>query len=190
MRVPAARPLFPRSHWKHALVAGTVEPWLRGPIPDVNAAVMPLFFTFKQVREDLDTHTRGLTREQVWHKLGAASVGFHLKHIAGSIDRLTTYLMGQQLTSEQLAFLEQESQGDEALPQLLHQIDASCKHCEQRLQRIPPDSLYQPRGVGRQALPTTVLGLIVHIAEHTQRHLGQAITLSQALQSRVLRQLS
>jgi uncharacterized damage-inducible protein DinB len=142
---------------------------------------MPLFFTFRQVHEDLTTHVAGLTTEQVWRKTGSVSLGFHLKHIAGSIDRLTTYLLGEQLTAAQLASLEQEARGDEDLSELLERIEASLQHCQQRLRTLPPDSLYEPRAVGRQALPTTVLGLIVHIAEHTQRHLGQAITLSQAL---------
>lgn len=142
---------------------------------------MPVFFTFKQVREDLATHLQGLTTQQVWQKLGSASVGFHLKHIAGSVDRLTTYLFGGQLAPEQLAHLKRESQGSEDLSTLLRQIEASLQRSEERLRTLSPDSLYQPRGVGRQALPTTVIGLIVHLAEHTQRHLGQAITLSQLL---------
>lgn len=146
---------------------------------------MPVLFTFQQLREDLERHTAGLTREQVWRKMGSAPIGFHLKHIAGSIDRLTTYLLGRQLTSEQLAFLKQESSGDEDLPELLRQIDTSLQRGEERLRGISAESLFDARGVGRKALPTTVLGLLVHIAEHTQRHLGQAITLSQ-----VLRQLS
>jgi hypothetical protein len=30
--------------------------------------------------------------------------------------------------------------------------------------------------VGRARLPSTVFGLLFHVAEHTQRHAGQAIT--------------
>ncbi len=181
MRLPAARPLFAWSHRKHEVVAATVEPWLRGPIAGVNALVMPVSFTFQQVREDLARHTAGLSREQIWRKVGSNSLGFHLKHISGSIDRLTTYLFGEQLTPLQLASLAQEAQGDEDLPELFRQMEASLQHCEERLRTLSPDALYEHRAVGRQALPTTVLGLIVHIAEHTQRHLGQAITLSQVL---------
>ena len=189
MRLPAARPLLAGPYGKYALVASTAsesaEPWLRGPIEGVTGLVMPLFFSFRQVREDLALHTAGLTREQLWRKIGSTSVGFHLKHIAGSIDRLTSYLLGEQLTPEQLTFLKQESHGDEELPDLLRQVKASLGDCEDRLRTLTPDALYEPRGVGRQALPTTVIGLLVHIAEHTQRHLGQAITLSQ-----VVRQLT
>ncbi len=157
------------------------EPWLRGPIAGVSPLVMPVFFSFTQVREDLPSHVAGLTREQVWRKTAAASIGFHLKHIAGSVDRLTTYLLGGQLSAPQLQSLKDESQSDEELPGLLRRLEESLNGCEARLRTIDPNSLYEPRSVGRQALPTTVIGLVVHLAEHTQRHLGQAITLSKVL---------
>lgn len=163
--------------------SSTPEPWLRGPIAGVNALAMPLFFTFQQVREDLATHTAGLSSEQLWHKIGSSSLGFHLKHIAGSIDRLTTYLFDEQLTSQQLAHLEQEAGGSEELGELLNQVEASLERCEARLRTLSLNPIDEPRSVGRKALPTTVLGLIVHIAEHTQRHLGQAITLSKILRT-------
>ena len=157
------------------------EPWLRGPIEGVPPFLMPVFFSFAQVREDLATHTAGLTTQQIWRKVGSTSIGFHLKHMAGSVDRVTTYLLGGQLTPEQLGQLKEESQGVEGLPELLAQLEASLLGCEKRLRAVRPDDLYAARRVGRQALPTTVLGLIVHLSEHTQRHLGQVISLSQAL---------
>ena len=139
---------------------------------------MPVFFSFAQVREDLAKHTKGLAREQVWRIVGANSLGFQLKHIAGSVDRLTNYLMGEQVTPEQLAFLRRESSGTEDAAELLGLVEASLRRAEARLRQIQPESIYEPRFVGRRALPTTVLGLLVHLAEHTQRHLGQAVTLS------------
>jgi len=170
----------------NAAVANTApEAWLRGPVAGVNPYVMPVFFTFAQVREDLATHTAGLTREQVWRKIGPTPLGFHLKHIAGSVDRLTTYLFGRQLSPQQLASLAEEPRGSEDLPVLLRLIEENLQKSEEMLRALHPDALHEPRAVGRQALPTTVIGLIVHLAEHTQRHLGQAITISQ-----VLRQLS
>ena len=192
MRVSAAWPVFARSHREHALVstaersAETLweprpEAWLRNSAVAVPSMVRPLFYTFEQVREDLATHTAGLTREQVWRRLGNASVGFHLQHLAGSVDRLTTYLLGRPLTPQQLEVLKHEGNGTEDLPQLLNHIAVRFQECEQKLLTLSPDALYEPRAVGRQALPTTVIGLIVHIAEHTQRHLGQVITLSQVL---------
>lgn len=190
MRLSAAGPLFLRAHRKHALnrhrskekVANTSpEPWLRGPIDGVHPLVMPLFFSFAQVREDLTKHTEGLTREQVWQKIDGASLGFHLKHIAGSVDRLTTYLLGEQLSEEQMRVLRQEQEGSEDLSILLHLVDESLRASEHKLRTLDPQNLYDPRAVGRRALPTTVIGLIVHLAEHTQRHLGQAITTCKAL---------
>ena len=157
------------------------EPWLRGPIEDVHPLVAPVFFCFAQVREDLAKHTGGIAREQLWRKVDDASLGFHLKHIAGSVDRLTTYLTGHQLSDEQMQVLKRESEGEEDLSDLLRLVDESLRASEAKLREIDPDSLYQQRSVGRRNLPTTVIGLIVHLAEHTQRHLGQAITTANAL---------
>jgi uncharacterized damage-inducible protein DinB len=163
------------------------EPWLRGPMEGVHPLVMPVFFSFAQVREDLAKHTAGLSDEQVWTVAGGVSVGFELKHIAGSIDRITTYLLGGQLSEQQLARLRQESTADCGLAALLAAVDESLRSSEARLLTLDLSdarSILEPRTVGRQALPTTVIGLLVHLAEHTQRHLGQAITLS-----KIIRQL-
>jgi uncharacterized damage-inducible protein DinB len=139
---------------------------------------MPVFFSFAQVREDLARHTAGLEREQVWRLIGANSLGFQLKHIAGSVDRITSYLMQEPLSAGQMEFLRQESAGSEDLPALLALVEESLSRSEDRLRQIDPASIYTTRSVGRRALPTTVIGLLVHLAEHTQRHLGQAVTLS------------
>jgi uncharacterized damage-inducible protein DinB len=163
-------------------MAQTTEPWLRGPLAGVHPLVMPLFFTFEQVREDLRKHTAGLTSEQVWRKKGdLPTLGFHLKHLAGSVDRLITYLFGEQLSQEQLRSMPGESQGEEGIPELLELIDRHFAAAEDRLRQIDPQKMYEARSVGRKALPTTVLGLLVHTAEHTQRHLGQAITTAKLL---------
>ncbi len=153
------------------------EPWLRGPIPDVHPLIMPVFFSFAMVREDLAKHTAGLTREQIWRRVDGASLGFHLIHLAGSVDRLTTYLVGDQISEEQIRIMRQESEpGDAELSSLLNLVDDRLRASEEQLRRIDPTKPYETRMVGRKRLPTTVIGLIVHIAEHTQRHLGQAIT--------------
>ena len=110
--------------------------------------------------------------------VGANSIGFQLKHIAGSVDRITSYLMEQPLTASQMEFLRQELSGSEDLASLLAVVEQSLSHSEDRLRQLDPASIYDARSVGRRALPTTVIGLLVHLAEHTQRHLGQAVTLS------------
>jgi uncharacterized damage-inducible protein DinB len=153
------------------------EAWLRGPLEGVPPVVMPVFFTFAQVREDLAKYSQGLSREDVWRDLrGAASLGFHIKHIAGSVDRLTTYLAGAQLNEAQMQFMREEGEPDAELDDLLRLMDATLHKSEEQLKQVDPATLYDARVVGRKALPTTVMGLIVHLAEHTQRHLGQAIT--------------
>lgn len=152
------------------------EPWLRGPIEGVHALVAPLFFSFAQVREDLRKYTEGLTDEDVWQAAGPnASLGFQLRHMAGSVDRLATYLAGGDLSKEQLEALRAESVPGASLRDLLAALDQTLSSVEEKLKAIDPGSLYEPRYVGRKRMPTSVIGLLVHIAEHTQRHLGQAI---------------
>jgi uncharacterized damage-inducible protein DinB len=157
------------------------EPWLRGPLPDLHPLIQPVFFSFAQVREDLARHAAGLTRQQVWRRAAGASLGFHLKHLAGSVDRLSTYLLGNELSDTQLRALREESQGDEDADELLSQVNQALAEAERRLRGLDPALLYEARAVGRKRLPTTVIGLLVHLSEHTQRHLGQAITTAKLL---------
>ncbi len=157
------------------------EAWLRGPLDGLHPLIQPVFFSFAQVREDLARHVAGLTREQVWRRCGGASVGFHLKHLAGSVDRLTTYLLGGELSEEQLGALRDEHAGDEDTDDLLKLVDEALAGSEERVKGLDPQQIYKARAVGRKQLPTTVIGLIVHLSEHTQRHLGQAVTTAKLL---------
>ena len=158
-------------------IEAQIEPWMRGPIPGIEPLAMPVFFSFTQVREDLAVHTSGLSRQQVWKSVGSLPpLGFHLRHIAGSVDRLTAYLMNESLTEAQLAFLKDELCPGASLDELMMAIDRSLATAEARLRTLDPATIHELRYIGRKRLPTTVLGLLVHIAEHTQRHLGQAIT--------------
>ena len=154
------------------------EAWLRGPIEGVPPHLMPVFHSFQMVREDLARYTEGLTTEDVWRPTGALpSLGFHLRHIAHSVDRLVTYLCGNQLSDAQIATLKQETDsGATTLAELLADVDEKLGDAERRIRTIEPGMLYEPRYIGKKRLPSTVLGLLVHVAEHTQRHLGQAIT--------------
>jgi uncharacterized damage-inducible protein DinB len=154
------------------------EAWLRGPMEGVPPHLMPIFHSFAMVREDLAHHTEGLTTEDVWRRTGSLpSLGFHLRHIAHSVDRLVTYLCGDQLSEAQIATLKQETQpGAETLAELLEEVYEKLSDAERRIRAIQPGSLGESRFIGKKRLPSTVLGLLVHIAEHTQRHLGQAIT--------------
>lgn len=158
------------------------EPWLRGPLSDVHPLIMPVLFSFQQVREDLPKHTGDLTGEQIWKSLGALPpLGFHLRHIAGSVDRLVTYLSGEQLREDQLQFLREEATAGGSLEDLLQVVEVSLSAAEERLKSLDARTMCDVRYVGRRKLPTTVVGLLVHLAEHTQRHLGQAITTAKLL---------
>jgi uncharacterized damage-inducible protein DinB len=153
------------------------EPWLRGPVPGVHPLLAPVLHAFRQAREDIAKHTEGLTTEQIWstpHGLG--SVGFHIRHIAGSTDRLTTYLQGTGLSDAQMAALAAENARGETREELLAAMDAPFRRAELVIRALDPARLTEARRVGRKRLPTTVIGLLTHIAEHTQRHVGQAIS--------------
>jgi uncharacterized damage-inducible protein DinB len=152
------------------------EPWLRGPIPGVDPLLAPILYAFAQAREDLWRHTVPLSHAEIWATPhGFTSVGFHLRHIAGSVDRLMTYLQRRQLTGAQLSALAAENAPGASRQELLAQIDDAFRHAEAVVRSLDPASLADPREVGRKRLPTTVIGLLTHIAEHTQRHTGQAI---------------
>ena len=154
----------------------SVEPWLRGPLTGVHPLLAPTIHAFMQVREDLAHWTAGLTDAQIWARpQGLAPVGFQLKHIAGSVERLTTYLLGAQLTPEQLGATQTEMHPAPGLAELLAAVFSALHHSEQVIRSLDPATLGAARAVGRQRLPTTVAGLVIHLAEHTQRHVGELI---------------
>jgi len=144
----------------------------------VNPLVAPVLYAFQQAREDLTRHTQTLTPDQLWAAPhGFASVGFHIRHIAGSTERLTTYLQDRDLTPTQLAAVEAEERaGAQTRDELLALLDASFRYAESVVRALEAETLGEVRRVGRKKLPSTVIGLLTHIAEHTQRHVGQAIT--------------
>ena len=147
---------------------------------------MPVFHSFQMVREDLAHYTAGVPEEAVWKRVGTLpSLGFHLRHIAGSVDRLVTYLMGEQVTREQIAYMKEEGTPGATLAELLAGVHAALAEAEQRIRTLDPATIHDPRYIGRKRLPSTVLGLLVHVAEHTQRHLGQAITTAKLVRDSV-----
>ena len=154
------------------------EAWMRGPIPGVHPLCMPVLFTFQQAREDLARYTEGLSTTQLWATpYGLGSAGFHVLHIAGSTERLMAYLNGKELSAAQLDALAAEAtaSGTER-GELLAIVDRAFDDAERVVRALDPQSLAEPRSVGRRHLPTTVIGLLTHIAEHTHRHVGQAIS--------------
>lgn len=153
------------------------EPWMRGPIAGVHPLLAPVLYSFQMAREDLEKFTAGLSPARIWATPhGLASVGFHILHIAGSTNRLITYLRGRELTAAQLeAMAAEESPGEPSREHLLATLDQAFREAEAVIRAIDPATLADARTVGRKRLPTTVIGLLTHVAEHTQRHVGQAI---------------
>jgi len=153
------------------------EPWLRGAIEGVNPLTAPILYTFQHAREDLAKHTEGLTTEQIWAAPhGFGSVGFHIRHISGSTDRLLTYMRGEQLNDVQMAFLKNEMNPGASRGELLEEMDGVFRRSAAIVRALDPASLTEPREIGRKKLPSTVIGLLVHTTEHIQRHIGQAIS--------------
>jgi DinB superfamily len=154
------------------------EYWLRGPIEGVPPALMPAAHALLQTLEDVELAVQGLTIDQIWLAPGgAASIGFHLIHLTGSTDRLLTYARGQSLNDVQKAAIGREKNPPrtEAAP-LVDEFRQAVEAALAQIRSTPPASLTDSRAVGRAGLPTTVLGLIFHAAEHSQRHAGQVVT--------------
>ena len=147
-------------------------------IAGVHPLVAPVLYAFQQAREDLAEYTAPLSRGQLWASPhGFGSVGFHIRHIAGSTERLLTYLRNRDLTGGQLAALQEEKEPlGIGRDELLALLDEALADAASVVRSIDAASLAEPRTVGRRRLPTTVIGLLTHIAEHTQRHVGQAIS--------------
>jgi uncharacterized damage-inducible protein DinB len=144
--------------------------------------LQPVAHSLLQCREDLTATLAGLTPEQVWDRRhGAASIGFHARHAAGSLDRLFTYARGEALSPAQLATLAAEGTPDRApdvAAALVALFDSAVERALAQLRATNETTLTEAREVGRARLPSTVLGLLFHAAEHTQRHVGQLVTTS------------
>jgi uncharacterized damage-inducible protein DinB len=161
------------------------EVWLRGPVPDIPALLQPVAHALLQCREELTTMLAGLTPEQIWQRRnGAASIGFHARHAAGSLDRLFTYARGERLSTAQQSVLAEEESPDIAprdAGALIAAFDDAVERALEQLRTTSESTLLESRGVGRAQLPSTVLGLLFHAAEHTQRHVGQLVTTAKLL---------
>lgn len=152
------------------------EWWQRGPIVGIPGVLQPVAHILLQVRESVEEIVAPLTEEQ-WNArpAGVASAAFHVRHITGVIDRLFTYALGKALSVEQFAALKAEGlpllSADVAtvLRALSTQVDAAIEE----LRAVDVASLDEFRGVGRAQLPSTVIGCLVHGAEHAMRHVGQ-----------------
>ena len=165
----------------------TPEPWLRGPVPDICAILQPVAHAFLGADEDLRAAVGDLSPDHAWRRVGgSASVGFHLMHLAGSTDRLLTYARGETLSGQQMSALAREGHADEKRPpveDLLSDWSGVLEATFLQLRSTDETTLAEARFVGRARLPSTVLGLLFHAAEHAARHVGQVVTTTKVLGS-------
>jgi uncharacterized damage-inducible protein DinB len=153
------------------------EPWLRGTHSEVPPAARGVLHALELAKEDLHRWCGSLTLEQLRATpSGLPSVAFQLRHIAGSLDRLLTYAEGHALNEAQLQALKLETEAKGTAAEILAEMDGAISRGSGRVRALASQDYSAPRTVGKKQLPTTLGGLLVHIADHTQRHVGQAIT--------------
>ncbi|MBB5331306.1 DinB family protein [Tunturiibacter gelidoferens] len=154
-----------------------VEPWLRGTLTEVDALRRQVLHAFELAAEDIERWCAGLSDVGMNARpFGIAPVAFHLRHIARSLDRLLTYAEGRTLSGDQMDALASEMENGAFAEVVLAEVQAGLGESRRRVLMISRQSYEEPCGVGRAMLPSTVGGLLVHCAEHTQRHVGQAVT--------------
>ena len=153
-----------------------LEAWLRGPIEGVPDSLQPVAHALIQAREEARELLRDFPPDFLWTQpAGLASVGFHLQHIAGVVDRLFTYARGEALSGDQRDALAREGSQSGNVEDLLAAFDAQVDRALAQLRTTEPHTLAETRLVGRLKVPATALGLLSHAAEHTQRHVGQML---------------
>jgi uncharacterized damage-inducible protein DinB len=165
------------------------EVWLRGVlVPGVPALLQPVAHSLLQCREEVAASVPALAPEQIWMRPGgAASIGFHVRHAAGSLDRLFTYARGEQLSAAQLTALKAEAEPDlssDAGSRLTTVFENAVERALDQLRATSEATLLDACTVGRAGLPSTVVGLLFHAAEHTQRHAGQLATTIRVVRDR------
>lgn len=160
------------------------EVWLRGPINDVPPLLQPAAHALMQANEEIQELLKDFPDEWLWEQPSAvASVAFHLQHIPGVLDRLLGYSRGEPLSNRQLKYLSEEGLEDPSIRTsvLLKNLDDKIRESINYFKTIDPQLLTAKREVGRQRLPSTVIGLIFHAAEHTMRHTGQLLVTARIL---------
>jgi uncharacterized damage-inducible protein DinB len=160
------------------------EPWLRGTLRDVPAVPRAVLHALELAKEDLLHWCFPLTDAELNARpAGIAPAAFHIRHIARSLDRLLTYAVGNQLSAAQIAQMKAELDTPKNREELFAELDAALRKSAERIRAFDVTRLNEAREVGKKKLPTTLGGLLVHVADHTQRHVGQAITTSKIVLS-------
>jgi uncharacterized damage-inducible protein DinB len=161
------------------------EVWLRGPLPGVPSVLQPVGHALLQAREEVEALMEDFPEQKLWSRpAGVASVGFHLQHFSGVLSRLFTYARGESLDAAQreaLAAEQEPSRANVTVQDLVQRFRQQVDSAIDELRATDERTLTDPRMVGRGKLPSTKLGLIVHAAEHTQRHVGQLLVTARIL---------
>ena len=153
------------------------EPWLRGTLVEAPAVARAVLHALELAQEDLQKWCGNLSDEQLNARPGGiAPVAFHLRHIARSSDRLLTYAEGRALGPKQIAAMKTELEPGATNAELFTELATAWQDAARRIRVLGSANLEESRSVGSRKLPTTLGGLLVHVADHTQRHVGQAIT--------------
>ena len=160
------------------------EPWLRGTLAEVPAMPRAVLHALELAREDLERWCGTLSDAEVNARpAGIAPVAFHLRHIARSLDRLLTYAEGNQLNEVQMAAMKNELEPGAKREELFSELELALRKSAERIRALDATRLSDARVVGKKELASTLGGLLVHVADHTQRHVGQAVTTSKIVVS-------
>jgi uncharacterized damage-inducible protein DinB len=158
------------------------EPWLRGTLSTVPAVARGVLHALELAHEDVNRWCESLSENELHARpFDLTPIAFHLRHIARSLDRLLTYAEGNQLTSDQMDALKAEMDPGTSREVLFVEFSQGLELAAQRVRALAAVDLEQSRGVGKKLLPTSVGGLLVHLADHTQRHVGQIVTTAKVL---------
>jgi uncharacterized damage-inducible protein DinB len=153
-----------------------VEVWLRGPLEHIPPLLQPVAHALLQAREEINALMQDFPEKLLWQKVaGMASPGFHLQHLAGVLDRLFTYAKGKTLNQQQLDYLASEGKQAGDVKALLEVFNSQVDKALMQLSETDEASLTGVCNVGRAQIPSTLIGLLVHSAEHTMRHTGQLL---------------
>lgn len=162
------------------------EPWLRGTLTEIPSVQRAVLHALELAEEDVVRWCGNMSDAQLNARpAGIAPLAFHIRHIARSIDRLLTYAEGRQLTAAQIAALKTELDPSAMKDDLFSEFTAALARGAARIRAFDTGSLDEPRKVGKKELPTSVGGVLVHVADHTQRHVGQAVTTARIVGARV-----
>lgn len=156
---------------------------MRGTHGELDTLRRAVVHALEQAEEDTEKWAAPLSEEQIFARpAGLPSVAFHLRHMVRSLDRLLTYAESRILDEQQLQALATEHEPGDALD-VLEEARKGLASAKERVRSFSPAQYELPRGIGRQRLPTTVGSLLIHCAEHTQRHIGQAITTAKVVEA-------